>query len=256
VNSPLRNPSYLAAQVILLSLVGLSSRHMDAQQISTLCHFTFGQRAGTNVDYAPRAPLPVGTPCNDGYGSVGVIIPIPTISTAYIPSSDLPDDPGPQRTPVTCWAASIAYVLAYYDHPVDQTVIWQRYYPSGPSLGSPQAMTDALNTTWVDANGNNVTISSKITNIFGLGQPSSDVDNSDVIDALTNNTPVFYGDKNHAMVLIKARYQSNPNGGPPNIIDGVVWDPNPKYHVGTQQGYRTVTGAEIQALFVAIPSVN
>ena len=41
-------------------------------QVSTVCTFTAGPRAGTSVDYARTwAPLPVGTPCLDGMGSTG-----------------------------------------------------------------------------------------------------------------------------------------------------------------------------------------
>ena len=42
--------------------------------VSTLCRFTNGPRAGQVQDYAPMAPLPVGTPCHDGQGSTGVVV--------------------------------------------------------------------------------------------------------------------------------------------------------------------------------------
>jgi hypothetical protein len=43
-------------------------------QLSTICKFTQGPRAGTTHDYAPRPPIPVGAPCNDGTSSVGVVV--------------------------------------------------------------------------------------------------------------------------------------------------------------------------------------
>lgn len=43
--------------------------------VSTLCKFTAGPRAGQTQDYAPLAPLPVGSPCQDGKSSSGVIVP-------------------------------------------------------------------------------------------------------------------------------------------------------------------------------------
>lgn len=244
----------LIVRILLVAPVGISCQQATSQSFSTLCHFIAGPRAGTSVDYAPRPAAPVGAPCSDGVTSVGVIVPIP-ISTAYIDQSALPSDPGGQQTPITCWAASIAYVLAYFNHPVDQTTIWQRYYPR-PSLGSPMAMSAALSASWTDTNGQQVTLTSRITNTSGIGTPSIDVDNSDVVDALTNDTPVFYGDRDHAMVLVKVHYQEHPNGVPPTILDGVVWDPNPIYHGPGQTGYRTVSGPDLQAIFVAIPSVN
>jgi hypothetical protein len=43
-------------------------------QVSTVCTFTAGPRAGSSVDYAATwAPLPVGTPCLDGMGSTGYV---------------------------------------------------------------------------------------------------------------------------------------------------------------------------------------
>lgn len=46
-----------------------------AQERSFLCKFTTGPRAGQTQDYTghPSGPLPVGSPCNDGTSSVGVI---------------------------------------------------------------------------------------------------------------------------------------------------------------------------------------
>jgi uncharacterized protein DUF4157 len=43
--------------------------------MSSVCRFTSGRREGQSQDYAPRAPLPVGTPCHDGAGSFGVVSP-------------------------------------------------------------------------------------------------------------------------------------------------------------------------------------
>src|SRR5215510_10274090 len=47
-------------------------------QTSTLCSFTSGPRAGQTQDYAPQAPLPVGTPCQDGNGSTGTVVAAPS----------------------------------------------------------------------------------------------------------------------------------------------------------------------------------
>lgn len=47
-----------------------------AQERSFLCKFTNGPRQGQIQDYTghPAGPLPVGTPCNDGISSSGVIV--------------------------------------------------------------------------------------------------------------------------------------------------------------------------------------
>ena len=44
-------------------------------QMSTICEFTNGPQAGTRHDYAPMQPIPVGSPCNDGQGSTGRVVP-------------------------------------------------------------------------------------------------------------------------------------------------------------------------------------
>lgn len=43
------------------------------RRTSTVCYFTDGQQAGQSRDYAPMQALPVGTPCQDGVGSTGVV---------------------------------------------------------------------------------------------------------------------------------------------------------------------------------------
>jgi hypothetical protein len=55
---------------LLLSVTAGSA----AAQVSTICTFTAGPRAGTSVDYAATwSPLAVGTPCLDGMGSTGYV---------------------------------------------------------------------------------------------------------------------------------------------------------------------------------------
>ena len=43
-------------------------------EMSTICEFNNGPKAGTRFDYAPRPPVAVGTPCYDGAGSTGVVV--------------------------------------------------------------------------------------------------------------------------------------------------------------------------------------
>src|SRR5712692_1424852 len=61
----------LSALAAVLLLLGAGSA---AAQVSSVCTFTAGPRAGTSVDYsATWAPLAVGTPCLDGMGSTGFV---------------------------------------------------------------------------------------------------------------------------------------------------------------------------------------
>ena len=48
-----------------------------ASDESTLCRFTSGPRSGETQDYAPMAPLKVGTRCNDGQESYGRVVAKP-----------------------------------------------------------------------------------------------------------------------------------------------------------------------------------
>src|SRR5256714_6437962 len=52
------------------------SRFGHAPAISTICHFNRGPRSGTKLDYAQMGyrPLPVGSFCQDGAGSTGIIV--------------------------------------------------------------------------------------------------------------------------------------------------------------------------------------
>ncbi|MCE9521953.1 MAG: hypothetical protein K8S25_05910 [Alphaproteobacteria bacterium] len=45
-----------------------------AVETSTLCRFTSGPRAGQTQDYAPMAPIPVGSNCQDARGSFGTVV--------------------------------------------------------------------------------------------------------------------------------------------------------------------------------------
>jgi hypothetical protein len=59
---------------ILLQVSSDPALAQGAGGMSTLCKFTSGPRAGQVHDYAPMAPIPVGSPCQDGVQSTGVVI--------------------------------------------------------------------------------------------------------------------------------------------------------------------------------------
>src|ERR1700730_13092296 len=139
---------------------------------------------------------------------------------AYISKHPVPQIA--QQTPVWCWAASISMLFGYYGHPVQQADIVARYFGSpvpveGPSL----VMKDALNTTWQDDNGKWFRISSRVTDLYS--QSAYQVTNSDVVNALAHEQPVYYGDQTHAMILVQVDYVQGPNG--PLISEGYVIDP-------------------------------
>jgi hypothetical protein len=181
------------------------------------------------------------------------------LQTAFIEPANLPADPGPQETPITCWAASMSYIFDSLDHKVAQRRIVERYFGPGVGLGNPSILIPALNSEWTDDQGLSFTVSSKITDHYW--GTKSQVDNTDVVDALQNGTPVFYGTSDHAMVLLAVTFAQTPTG--PYIVSGVAWDPNPEYHrppfytVGDPRaGIRNVSGPDLIAKFVAITSID
>jgi hypothetical protein len=58
----------------VLAIFFLAQDSGGQTQMSTICRFTAGPRAGSTQDYAPMAPIPVGSPCHDGQGSTGVVV--------------------------------------------------------------------------------------------------------------------------------------------------------------------------------------
>ena len=160
-----------------------------------------------------------------------------------------------QQTPVWCWAASLSATFGYFGHPVDQKRIVARYFPPpGITTGPPWVMRDALNTTWVDDAGQTFQVRSAVTNLYPPAGPAQ-VNNVDIIRALDNEIPVFYGDTSHAMVLVQADYFIAPNGMP-QILGGGAVDPYPNPMTGVAFGFRQLQPNEMRALFAAIPSVQ
>ena len=52
----------------------IEERPAPAIAKSTLCRFTSGPRTDETQDYAPMAPIPVGSNCQDARGSFGVVV--------------------------------------------------------------------------------------------------------------------------------------------------------------------------------------
>jgi hypothetical protein len=158
-----------------------------------------------------------------------------------------------QQTPVWCWAASLSALFGAFGHPVDQRRIVATYFPPpGVTTGPPWVMRNALNAVWVDDNGKKFQVQSAITNLYPPQGPVQ-VNNSDIINALENEVPIFYGDTTHAMILVQADFIPTPNG--PNILAGWAIDPFPG-PTGQAYGFRQLQPNELRALFAAIPTVT
>jgi hypothetical protein len=72
------------ALLLVLALMPLIADDAAQSQpgVSTICQFNAGPRAGQTQNYAPMAPIPVGSACTDGAGSTGVVIPMSGPGTA------------------------------------------------------------------------------------------------------------------------------------------------------------------------------
>jgi hypothetical protein len=105
----------------------------DSHETSTLCKFTSGPASGTMHDYAPLDPLPVGTACNNGAGSTGVII---APSTNAPPPANTPSYGGPG--PALTNPASTSPAPA---SPAPATPASASAPPSYAGMGTPQMST-------------------------------------------------------------------------------------------------------------------
>ncbi len=171
----------------------------------------------------------------------------PNACVAYL-SEKLPV-PHAQQTAVWCWAASIQTIFSYYGYEVNQDTIVSRYFGKPVVVnGNPYTMSNAFNTHWVDNEGKHFSSHSPITDLYW--HTKLEVNNEDIVQALVDETPVFYGDRTHAMVLVSVDYSPSPAG--PQILGAWVIDPFP----GPTYGLRRAVGNELQGYFVAIPDVE
>ncbi len=69
-----RAPIEVAPPPPAFSPVQRFDTRVQRPQVSTICAFDAGPRAGQQQDYAPMAPIPVGSPCQDARGSSGRVV--------------------------------------------------------------------------------------------------------------------------------------------------------------------------------------
>jgi hypothetical protein len=132
--------------------------------------------------------------------------------------------------PNWCWAASAAMIFAAGGHPIDQMNIVQATYGGlACATASTLSITQALSKPWVDANGKY--FSPVITSGYDAFTGVLHINNDFIIQELTNNRPILYCNKSHAMVLVSVDFISTPMG--PKILSAGVLDPwphSPNYH--------------------------
>jgi hypothetical protein len=261
------------ALLICLFLAAFPSRG-EAQEMTTICAFTFGPRAGTMIDYIGRPAFPANIPCNDGVSSGGLGVPTgngnPSLpprwqaggncdyvgNCSYFVNFGLLPQVTAQQTNVWCWAAAAQTIFKFYGHDVPQATIVQTAYGTVEiSEGQPVAMMRMLNADYsgfrvstpqyFDALGlMDGTLTLPVTP--GLTWP-------DVFNSLASGHPVFYADQQHAMVMVGAE----ATGATPVRI--WVLDPAPIAPIGwgpiidpriPAVGLRTLSPQEMAAFFV------
>src|SRR5437764_732215 len=59
---------------LVFVFVSVASTQVFGQGMGNACKFTAGPRSGQTQDYSQFPPLPLGSPCQDGAGSTGVVV--------------------------------------------------------------------------------------------------------------------------------------------------------------------------------------
>ena len=151
-----------------------------------------------------------------------------------IPQRHLPQIQA-QQTNVWCWAASAQAIFRFYGFDVPQSTIVKRGYNTSQPLittGAPFAMLRTMNTEYTDKGGQHFT--ARIKKYYDayswkgnqyFASMASGLSWPEIYSELQNNHPIFYGDQNHAMVLIGIVMNlRHPQDAP---LAGFVLDPAP-----------------------------
>jgi hypothetical protein len=135
-----------------------------------------------------------------------------------------------QQCPEWCWAASASMIFASGGHPTDQKKIVAGVN-NGLACGrqQPGIITQVLNGSWTDDYGQQFypQVEAGYDQLNGI----VNINNTFIINELTQNRPLLYANTHHCMVIVEADYFETPMG--PNITDVLVLDPwpyNPSLH--------------------------
>jgi hypothetical protein len=192
----------------------------------------------------------------------GVMTPMGQACTASLNFQQLAVSITTQQCAEWCWAASIAMILTFNGHPIDQKeIVIQTYgarYGTLPCLpaGTDATLASALSSQYVDLNGTNFT--SQITAAFDAQSGYVGINNATIVNELLANRPLLVCNTHHAMVIYGVVYIPNPMG-PPAILRVDVVDPwpySPRLHPLSPPeiipvGMMAAPGVPGQLMFVA-----
>jgi hypothetical protein len=132
-----------------------------------------------------------------------------------------------QNCPERCWAASMAGIFGYNDHPIDQDTIAQAIF--GNLQCKPAQTTGVLNkvlsSVWIDTNGSK--FKATITGLYDPANKVIAIDNNDIVSEMQSGSPMLYCNKTHAMVIVGIEYRKDMAGNLIAIDDVRVADPYP-----------------------------
>ena len=129
-----------------------------------------------------------------------------------------------QRSSQWCWAACIAMVFAFNDHPVSQQRIVREAYGSLINWPAPgMVIARALQRRWRDDDGDEFQV--RIDGLYDSGAGILATDNARIVRALDQDRPLIIGARGHAMVLTALDYQHFQNSIVPKAAG--VFDPFP-----------------------------
>ena len=136
-----------------------------------------------------------------------------------------------QECPQWCWAASMAMIFARHGRVVDQKTIVDSTFGGLMCASAPDTLTIAsgLSRSWVDANGQ--PFSSTVTSAYDPANNIVNLNNLMIIDELSNNRPLLYCNRHHAMVLVVLDYMDTRMGPSPYaaaVLD--PWPGSPDWH--------------------------
>lgn len=129
-----------------------------------------------------------------------------------------------------CWAACLSTFFNFYGHPMDQKeIVAARFGSPMVCQGDPKviAVVTGLNKTWTDDNG--VSFTSKINAAYDYNRGINTLTNRMIINELANGRPLYFGTKQHAMILFRAQYVDNPGLPDARILGVRVADPFPGF---------------------------
>jgi hypothetical protein len=135
-----------------------------------------------------------------------------------------------QQCPEWCWAASASMIFAMHGHPVNQQDIVGRVFGGlACMVGQGIIISAVLSGTWIDQHQQPFQAQFAAAYDFGAGIIA--ITNAIILNELTNDRPLLYGNSHHAMVVGQFEYIDTPMGPKPESI-GVFgpWPASPPFH--------------------------